>query len=403
MKTNPTQLSERIISIDVLRGFALLGLLPINIQVFSMIGIAYMNPLVYGNFEGINKLIWMLGHLLFDLKFLSIFSILFGAGIVLFTERLKAKGIISLSFHYRRAVWLTLIGFAHAYLLWGGDILVTYAACGMLVVLLRNFSPKKLFIIGLIVFSIASLIYLIIGITLPYLEEKEIQQLMQKWSPGADLINEEIASLQGSWAEQMGHRVDHANTLHTFFFLYTGWRAGGLMLIGMALYKWGIITAQKSKRFYIKLTSICLIAGFSIVGYGLKTIINSNFEMVYSFFFGSQYNYWGSLLICFGYIGLVMLCVKANILKHLKISLQAVGQMALTNYLMQTIMCTTIFYGHGFGLFGKVERWEQIIIVCGILLFQMITSPIWLRYFKYGPFEWLWRSLTYWRFQQMKR
>ena len=148
MKTNPTQLSERIISIDVLRGFALLGLLPINIQVFSMIGIAYMNPLVYGNFEGINKLIWMLGHLLFDLKFLSIFSILFGAGIVLFTERLKAKGIISLSFHYRRAVWLTLIGFAHAYLLWGGDILVTYAACGMLVVLLRNFSPKKLFIIG---------------------------------------------------------------------------------------------------------------------------------------------------------------------------------------------------------------------------------------------------------------
>ena len=158
MKTNPTQLSERIDSFDVLRGFAILGLLPINIQVFSMIGISYMNPLVNGNFEGINYLIWVLSYLFFDLKFLSIFSILFGAGIVLFTERLKAKGIISLRIHYRRTVWLMIIGFAHAYLLWGGDILVTYATCGMLVVLLRNHSPKKLFIIGLIVFSIASLI-----------------------------------------------------------------------------------------------------------------------------------------------------------------------------------------------------------------------------------------------------
>ncbi len=98
-----------------------------------------------------------------------------------------------------------------------------------------------------------------------------------------------------------------------------------------------------------------------------------------------------------------MLLIKLNILRQLKISLQAIGQMALTSYLMQTIICTIIFYGHGFGLFGKVDRWEQLLIVCGILLFQMITSPIWLRYFKYGPFEWLWRSLTYWQFQPMKR
>ena len=98
-----------------------------------------------------------------------------------------------------------------------------------------------------------------------------------------------------------------------------------------------------------------------------------------------------------------MLCVKSNLLSFLKNCLKAVGQMAFTNYLLQTLICTTIFYGHGFGLFGKLERSEQVLIVFGIWIFQMIASPIWLKYFKYGPFEWLWRSLTYWHFQPFKK
>ena len=403
MIVQPIQHNERIVSLDVLRGFAILGLLPMNIQVFSMIGMAYMNPIVYGDFEGINKLLWIMGHLFFDLKFLTIFSILFGAGLVLFTEKLKLKGVLSLGIHYRRTLWLMLFGFAHAYLLWGGDILVAYAACGMLVILLRNLKPKKLLIIGAIVFSVASLIYVIMGLAIPYLDDQQIQQLMLMWSPSTELINEELASFRGTWIEQMSGRIEHALTMQTFIFLYTGWRAGGLMIIGMALFKLGILSAQKSIKFYFRLTSLCLLIGFILVGYGLKTIFDSNFSMAYTFCFGSQYNYWGSLLISLGYIGLVMICLKTSVLRSLKRSLQAVGQMALTNYLMHTIICTTIFYGHGFGLIGKVDRWEQLIIVCGILLFQMITSIIWLKYFRYGPFEWLWRSLTYWHIQTLKK
>lgn len=402
MKVKPTQSNERILSLDVLRGFAILGLLPMNIQVFSMIGITYMNPLTYGNFQGINKLLWILGYLIFDLKFLTIFSILFGAGLILFTNRLDSKGINPYRIHYPRTLWLMLFGFAHAYLIWGGDILVNYAICGMIVVLLRHNKPKKLLLIGLSVFSFPSLLYIIAGLIFPSLNTTNTHDLFLMWSPSEELINEELASFQGSWMEQFPSRIEHALTIQVFIFLYTGWRAGGLMIMGMALFKWGILSAQKSKKFYLRLTAICLTVGFILVGYGLKTIFDSEFSMIYSFFFGSQFNYWGSLLISLGYIGLVMICVKTSILIPLRKSLQAVGQMALSNYIMQSIICSIIFYGHGFGLIGKVHRWEQLIITCGILLFQIIISTIWLKNFKYGPLEWSWRSLTYWKIQPIK-
>lgn len=404
MKTQPTQLSERIISIDVLRGFAVLGILVMNIQSFSMIMAAYINPTAFGNFEGINKLVWIFSHLFADMKFMTIFSILFGAGIVLFSERLKAKGINSLSVHYRRTLWLLLFGLAHAYLLWYGDILVTYAICAFWVVLLRNSKPKTLLIVGLIVFSIAFLLYLMMGLAIPFMGEVEKQGIIEGWMPTAETISKELSAYRGSWLQQMDKRIEETIMMQSMvFFIQTGWRTSGLMLIGMALYKWGILSASRSKKFYLKLIVFCLIPGFAIVAYGMKTNFDADFSMEYSFFLGSQFNYLGSLLVCLGYIGLVMLCVKSTLFGFMKRSLQAVGQMALTNYLLQTIICTTIFYGHGLGLYGKLERTEQLLIVLVIWVFQMITSPIWLKYFKYGPFEWLWRSLTYWHIQPIRK
>jgi uncharacterized protein len=116
-----------------------------------------------------------------------------------------------------------------------------------------------------------------------------------------------------------------------------------------------------------------------------------------------QFNYWGSLLISLGWVGLIMLLCKHDLMRPITRSLAAVGQMAFTNYIMQTVLCTLIFYGHGLGLFGRVERVGQIAIVFGIFVLQMIVSPIWLRYFRFGPLEWLWRSLTYWKPQPMRR
>ena len=154
----PVGLEERISSIDVLRGFALLGILIMNIQSFSMIMASYMNPTAFGDLTGADFWVWTLSSVLANNKFISIFSMLFGAGIVLMTGRAEARGVKSRRLHVRRSVWLIVIGLLHAYLLWYGDILFTYGVCALIVFAGRKASPRKLIIIGLIIFSIASLL-----------------------------------------------------------------------------------------------------------------------------------------------------------------------------------------------------------------------------------------------------
>lgn len=404
MKTLPTQNTERILSLDILRGFAILGILIMNIQSMSMIGAAYTNPTAYGDFEGANKIVWILSHIFADSKFMTIFSILFGAGIVLFTDRLKEKGVKSLNLHYRRTFWLIIIGLLHAYLLWYGDILVSYGLCALWVVLLRKKKPKALIIVGLIFISVGSILYLLTGIALPHLPEEAKVGMMEGWKPIAESVAREVRLYSGSFSEQMEVRVPASLMMQTFlFFYFVGWRVSGLMLIGMALYKSKVLSAERTKQFYIILTMIGLILGFAIIGLGLHKNFAHGFSMEYSFFIGSQFNYWGSILLALGYIGLVMLLIKSFKKAWLAKSLQAVGQMALSNYLIQTIIGTTLFYGHGFGLFGQVERSQQILIVFAVWVLQLIISPIWLKHFKFGPFEWLWRSLTYWKIQAMKK
>lgn len=398
----PTSATERILSLDVLRGFAVLGILIMNIQNFSMIEAAYLNPLAYGDLTGINQWTWILSHIFGDQKFMTIFSILFGAGIVLFTNRADAKGRNVASLHYRRTLWLFVIGMMHAYLLWHGDILVSYSLCALLVFLFRKSAPKKLLIIGMIFISLSSILYLLFGWSMQFWPPDAIEGNMAGWMPGAEMIEKELTAMQGSWLEQMPHRVISSLKFQTFIFLiWTGWRAGGLMLVGMALFKWGVLTAQRSNRFY----RIAMIVGFGIglpmVSFGVDQNFAADWAMEFSMFFGWQYNYWGSLLFSLGYIGLVMLICKAESLQKITRPFAAVGRMAFSNYLLQTVICTTIFYGHGLGLFGKAERWQQVLIMAGIWIVQLMISPIWLRYFRFGPMEWLWRSLTYWKVQPM--
>jgi uncharacterized protein len=192
--------------------------------------------------------------------------------------------------------------------------------------------------------------------------------------------------------------------MQTFlFFIYMFWRVTGLMLIGMALYKWQVLSAERSTRFYSKMLFTGLILGYSIVGYGIFKNFRMNWVYEYSMFIGSQYNYIASVLVSLGYIGLIMLICKSSGFKWFKLVFSAVGKMAFTNYILMSLICTSIFYGHGLGMYGQVERTGQIIMVLGIWIFIMIISPIWLQYFRFGPMEWLWRSLTYWKIQPIKK
>jgi uncharacterized protein len=201
----------------------------------------------------------------------------------------------------------------------------------------------------------------------------------------------------------MSIRIPAAINLQTSVFLiYMGWRVAGLMLIGMALYKWGVITAQKSKSFYLTTCIVMGTIGVLIVAFGIFRNFAASWVVEYSMFLGSLFNYWGSLFISAAYISIIMLISISSRGSGITKILAAVGRMAFTNYLLQSLICTFIFYGHGFGLFGSLERIFQILIVFAVWITQLIISPIWLRYFRFGPIEWLWRSLTYWKLQPMR-
>lgn len=395
-RSSPVAPQERIIALDFLRGVALLGILVMNIQGFAAPFAAYINPTVYGDLTGLNYWVWAGSHLLTDNKFMTLFSMLYGAGIILITQKMEAQGRHSAWLHYKRTFWLLIIGLAHAYLLWSGDILVCYALVALIVFFFRKLSPLWLIGLGVVVFSVSTLLQVSVALSMPNFPPEVIADLRTDWQPDADEIAREIAVYQSGWFAQMTDRVPATLEMQTTaFFFVTGWRAAGLMLIGMALFKLGVLTGQRSAQFYRGLLLVGWAIGFPLILTGMSRNSAAGWSLEYSYFIGSQFNYWGSVGVSLGYIALMMLILQSGRGTWAIEPFTAVGRMALSNYLFQTIVATFIFYGHGLGLFGQVERVGQMAIVCGIWTVQLIISSIWLRYFRFGPAEWLWRSLTY--------
>ncbi|MGB8885636.1 MAG: DUF418 domain-containing protein [Candidatus Korobacteraceae bacterium] len=400
----PVTAKERIASLDVLRGVALLGILPMNIQAFSMISAAYINPTVYGDLHGANYWVWFLCHLLADEKFMTIFSMLFGAGIFLMTSHIEAAGRKSAALHYRRMGWLILFGLLHAYLLWYGDILVNYGLCGLLAYGYRKATPRKLIIYGIAFIAVASLLFLYTAWTMPHWPAQQRESFTQQlWQPTPAMTASEVAAYRSGWLGEMRQRANDALVIELQGFLVLAfWRVEGLMLIGMALFKLGVFSARAPARVYWSFVAVALLIGFPAIIYGVQRDIAEGWDIRNSFFLGSQYNYWASILVALGWVGATMLVCQSP-LKRLTRPLAAVGRMAFSNYILDTVICTSIFYGFGLGLFGKVSRVQQIEIVFAIWIVQLTISTIWLKYFQFGPLEWLWRSLTYWKRQGFRR
>ena len=397
---SPTGAGGRIASLDVLRGFALLGILVMNIQLFSMPSAAYQNPAAFGDLTGINLGVWTFAHVFFSQKFLTLFSMLFGAGVCLFADRIEARGGRPAKWHYRRMGWLLAFGLAHAYLLWAGDILVTYAICGCLVYLLRRRGPRTLVVAGVASLLVTSLLLVLAGsaLTVPEVPEEAISEIRRGWTPDASELDAETAAYRGGWSEQQPVRAAEAFGIHVGLLpFFAVWFCAGLMLIGMALYKWGILSAARDDRFYARLAAAGLLAGLPLVAFGVWWNFAGDWAWQRSMFFGSLFNTWGCIPVALGYLGLVMLAVRRGFLPGLQARLAAVGRMAFTNYLLQTVLCTTVFYGHGLGLFASAERYQQLLIVFAVWALQLWLSPIWMRRYSYGPLEWLWRTLTYGR------
>ena len=423
----PVSTGERITSIDTLRGVAVLGILVMNIYGFAMSFAAYQNPLADGGTEWYNLGTWFFTHIFFDQKFMTIFSILFGAGLVMMMTRAEARGGNYGGNWYRRNFWLLVIGAIHGYLIWFGDILFHYALIGMLIYPFRHRSPRALIITACVLLTLGVLMSFMGGIYMQKLQVSgpEVLQLqdagetlteeqaatLKEWEdaamfmkPPSEQVENDTAAYTGSYPGIVEYRapmVAMMQTQGTFGFII--WRVGGLMLLGMALMKLGIVSGERSDAFYRKMMFIGYGIGLPIMLFSAYSLHAHQWEFMWLFRIGNLPNYIGSILVAFGHIALVMIIVKVGALQSLMARFTAVGRMAFTNYLMHSIVMTTIFYGYGFGLYGQVPRFWQMGFVITMLGFQLWFSPFWLSRYRFGPAEWFWRSLTYWQVQPMRR
>ncbi len=397
----PVAEQDRIITLDTIRGFALLGILVMNIQSYAMPGSAYFFPHSFGDMTGLNHLVWLLGHLLTDMKFIALFSMLFGAGICLMTDRAQARGARVAVLHYRRMFMLWVIGMLHAHLLWYGDILVTYAACGMMIFPLRRLRPRWLILIAVVLLTIGVALALLSGLTADQWPEESRQQLLDDMAPTAEQITEEIAIHHHGGKDLLLHTVEESIGMQTFIFWYWSiWRDAAAMLLGMAFFKMGMLSGLRSRRFYTTLAIVMLVIGWTLVVLGWRRHEAHEWDVFQSFFISSNFNTIGAPLVAIGYLSLVSLACLARWSLG---ALAAVGRMALTNYLSHTVICFMLFNGPFLASFGEVSRVGQAGIVVAIWVIQLTVSPWWMKRFHFGPAEWMWRSMTYGRRQRFRR
>jgi uncharacterized protein len=424
---SPIAANERFVSIDVLRGVAVLGILVMNIYAFAMPLAAYNNPLAMGGLEAHNLGTWFFTHILFDQKFLSIFAMLFGAGLVVMSTRAESRGAKFGRIYYRRQFWLLVIGAIHGYFIWLGDILFLYAAIGMLVYLFRNLKPRTLIIVAVLFLPVALLLDLGIAkdvdrmiVEVAKIEElqasgteldDEQKEMLEDWeaqrpfmAPTDEDVRVDIDVHRGGYLGIVKHRAPTVFMLQIFVTLLFGiWRVGALMMIGMALLKLGVLSGERSASFYRKTMLAGYLIGLPLTIFSASDLSAHQFDPLYVMRVGGIANYWGSVIVAFGHIGLVMLVVKAGALQKLMARFAAVGRMALTNYLMHSVILTTVFYGYGFGLYGSIPRFWQMGFVVAVIGLQLILSSWWLNRYRFGPVEWLWRSLTYWKRQPFRQ
>ena len=427
----PVEGGERVTAVDVIRGVALMGILAMNIVGFGWPDGVYSIPIMAPDYDWGDMGLWGLNHLIFDTKMMTLFSMLFGAGLVLMADRAAGRGASIRGVYYRRVAWLLVIGLIHSYLIWDGDVLVMYASCGFLLYPARKWSPRTLLVVGICLNLLA--VPLLVGfrtVGIPYMKrtadrvetarkagkkpggwEAKVAEgyasMMKQEMPKRENFLKNIATYRGGYAGIVADRAGGLVWGQTLGFLFFGWWfAGGRMLLGMALMKLGVFGARSSPRAY----RLMMAWGYGI---GLPLMaFDAIHEASNGFFLGRSLNHtlagwpfltlYGSLPVVVGHIGLVMRVCQADALPWLTRRLGAAGRMALSCYLFDSIACTTFFYGYGFDFYGSLHRPLLYAVVLVIWTGQLLVCPLWLARYRFGPAEWLWRSLTYWKLQPMR-
>jgi uncharacterized protein len=411
MTTNykPVQLKERVEILDLLRGIALLGILMVNMPLMNAPFVTEMAHFSLWT-DPANLLADWVIKFFFTGKFYTLFSMLFGIGFYFFLKKADDTGKSVIPLFRRRLGWLLAIGVLHVVLLWYGDILVFYALFGFLMILFRKKSNRALIIwaicIMLIPIIIASFFVLMVKLALSMPESADtiLDSFEQAEIQMKSLLQRAlIVYPAGSFTEIVNMRLEeYKNILGGILFFFPNVLA--MFLVGMVFAKKKVFEDLGANRVFFKrllLISLpfALFGNWIFATYaGEASYIMFDWDMVISLFGHAL----GGPAMTFVYISIIAHCYHKGYLRKITNAIAATGRMALTNYLMQSLIATTIFFSYGLGWYGKVNYWQGMILTVGIYFVQVLWSPLWLRNYKYGPMEWLWRTLTYGRKQPMK-
>lgn len=396
---HPVVSEERIEVIDALRGLSILGILIANIQFFS--GNALMPSFMSEQGVSLNRITQFLIYFFVLGKFYSIFSFLFGFGFALQIARAKERGDIKASFFKRRLFWLLVIGLLHAYLIWAGDILSIYAVTGFFLILFRNKTDKTLlkWAFGLLAFPILfyALIYILsVAFASPETAiTPSVEKQTAEWNGLAGILS------RGSFLQ-----ILEFNVRGLMPFRYVGLlmemrlpKILAMFLLGVYAYRRGLFNNISAHKEYVRRVMLWgLVLGIS--GNALLAILmqidgHSTTPSLLGFAATVAYAFGVPSMALFYIALIVTLWQTRETWRGLLSHLVPVGRMALTNYLLQTLISVSIFYGYGAGQFGKHGVASATVIAFIIFLLQIPASAMWLSYFSYGPMEWIWRQLTY--------
>ena len=421
----PIAPEQRINSLDALRGFALLGILPANVLVFGMFLAAGNDPTVAGGAAGLNLASWALFRILIEGKMRCLFSMVFGASAILLTSRAEERSEAAADIYYRRNLWLLLFGLAHAFLLFWGDILYPYALCALILFPFRKLPAKKLIVIGCLFIAFEAgwsavdafhqLARRNLAVAAAAAEKagkqpteaqmearKGLEAQRKQRKPSPEELEEDAKKWRGNPWEVIGARAKNLAAWHGLpYYDPANSDMWSMMFIGMGLFKLGVFSAARSYRFYAWIAVIGLLIGLPLNSYTAWLALKTNFDRVTFAFTHIAYDI-ERLPVALADMALLMILCKAGALRWLTSRLAAIGQMALSNYILHSVVCTSVFTGCGFGLYGRLERYQLYYVVAGCWAISLAVSPIWLRHFRFGPLEWCWRSLTYWKRQPMR-
>lgn len=406
---------ERHLSIDAVRGLAVLGILLMNIVGMGLPSFAYVDPTYAGGSQGADLWTWAVNNVLTDGKMRALFTMLFGASAVLIAERAEGGGLGPVQTHYRRLFWLLLFGVAHALFAWYGDVLTLYAIAGVVIFPFRRLSPKVQIGIGVAILALL--------LTKNVWQSGELEALraaaaapgapadvVQAWKEASMMVQmppeakaAEIALFQGGFLDALQAR---ANMLPLFYLILFPTEmlpeAIGQMFVGMALFRLGFFTLGWSNRAYGALIAFGYVVCVPFTAWLAWLIWKSGFDPLT--LHGLEALQQATRpFIGLAHAAVLLLVIRAGWLRGLTDRLAAAGRMAFSNYLMSSILTSVVFCGYGFGLFGELSRAELLWVVAGVWAFILLWSRPWLQRFQYGPFEWAWRSLVQWKPQPFVR